>query len=46
MGMEGCHKQQPKEEEKVFAVKRFPRLDPKGSVLGSWSGVSRKVADA
>ena len=36
LGMEGCHKQQPKEEEKVFAVKRFPRLDPKGSVLGTW----------
>ena len=36
LGMGGCNKQQPKEEEKVFAVKRFPRLDPKGSVLGRW----------
>ena len=36
LGVEGCHKQQPKEEEKVFAVKRFPRLNPKGSVLGRW----------
>ena len=36
LGVEGCHKQQPKEEEKVFAVKRFPRLNPKEGLLGRW----------
>lgn len=37
LGLVGCKKPQPAEEpERVFEVKRFPRLNPKDGLLGTW----------